>query len=77
MRRQFGILTFAGVMGLGAVAASSATGTTIDDARQVETTAPVAVQRVTMPATGIRDEAAMVLVGTALIGLAAALRRAA
>jgi hypothetical protein len=67
----------AGVMGLGAVAASSAKGTTIDEARQVETAVPVAVQRVTIPTTGIRDEAAMVLVGTALIGLAAALRRAA
>ena len=68
---------FAGVMGLGVVAATSANGTTIDEARQVETAAPVAVQRVTIPTTGIRDEAAMVLVGTALIGLAAALRRAA
>jgi hypothetical protein len=41
------------------------------------TTAQIAVQRVSVPATGLRDEAAMVLVGTALIGLAAAVRRAA
>ena len=39
--------------------------------------APVAVQRVTVEAFKLRDEAAMVLVGTALIGLAAAVRRAA
>lgn len=40
-------------------------------------TAPVAVQRVSTPGVGLRDEAAMVLVGTVLIGLAAAVRRAA
>ena len=40
-------------------------------------TAPVAVQRVRTPGFKIRDEAAMVLVGTMLIGLAAAVRRAA
>ena len=39
--------------------------------------ATVAVQRVHLPDPGLRDEAAMVLVGTALIGLAAAVRRAA
>lgn len=38
--------------------------------------APVAVQRVSVPDAGVRDEAAMVLVGTALIALAAAVRRA-
>lgn len=38
--------------------------------------APVAVQ-VPTPFSGLRDEAAMVLLGTALIGLAAAVRRAA
>jgi hypothetical protein len=39
----------------------------------------VAVPRasVTLPADGLRDEAAMVLVGSALIGLAAVVRRAA
>ena len=42
----------------------------------VESTA-VAVQQVRVPLPGIRDEAAMILVGTALIGLAAAVRRAA
>ena len=47
--------------------------------KEAETAAPtVAVQQVRVPAGGgLRDEAAMVLVGTALIGLAAAVRRAA
>jgi hypothetical protein len=45
---------------------------------EAETAAPaVAVQQVRVPPLGLRDEAAMVLVGTALIGLAAAVRRAA
>lgn len=39
--------------------------------------APVAVQRVAVSSFALRDEAAMVLIGTALIGLAAAVRRAA
>jgi len=43
----------------------------------VEASTAVAVQQARVPATGLRDEAAMVLVGTALIGLAAAVRRAA
>jgi hypothetical protein len=37
----------------------------------------VAVQRVSLPLPAVRDEAVMVLVGTALIGMAAAVRRAA
>ncbi|HET7694306.1 MAG TPA: hypothetical protein VFK57_01255 [Vicinamibacterales bacterium] len=45
---------------------------------EAETTATVAVQQVRVPPLGgMRDEATMVLVGTALIGLAAAVRRAA
>jgi hypothetical protein len=63
---------FAGLMLSAPVFASPSTG---DD---VTATAPaVAVQRVSLPDTGLRDEAAMVLVGTALIGLAAAVRRTA
>jgi hypothetical protein len=42
-----------------------------------ETPDAVAVQQVRVPAHGLRDEVAMVLVGSALIGLAAAVRRAA
>jgi hypothetical protein len=74
MRRKLGAFMFAGAMGLGAVAAN---GRTVEDTSRVEPTTTVAVQRVSIPATGIRDEAAMVLLGSALIGLAAALRRAA
>ena len=68
---------FAGLIGLAASRSEAATRTTIDDARESASAAPVAVQRVGVPASGLRDEAAMVLVGTALIGLAAAVRRAA
>ena len=38
---------------------------------------PVAVQHVALEPSGLRDEAAMVLVGTGLLVLAAAVRRAA
>jgi hypothetical protein len=48
-----------------------ATSNTTDEATAV------AVQQVRMPLPGVRDEVAMVLVGTALIGLAAAVRRSA
>ena len=51
------------------------TGTNPDD--EPKTKAPVAVQRVAVPSRGMRDEVAMVLIGTALIGLAAAVRRVA
>ena len=45
---------------------------------EAESAAPtVAVQQVKVPMPALRDEAAMVLIGTALIGLAAAVRRAA
>ena len=77
MRSQLGPLMFAGLIGLAASRSEAATRPTIDDARESASAAPVAVQRVGVPATGLRDEAAMVLVGTALIGLAAAVRRAA
>lgn len=68
------VFTVLVVAGVGAAAASNRKQATESGERAA---APVAVQRVGMPATGIRDEAAMVLVGTALIGLAAAVRRAA
>lgn len=49
-----------------------------DDVTEAASAKPaVAVQQVALPLPGIRDEAAMVLVGTALIGLGAAVRRAA
>jgi hypothetical protein len=46
----------------------------VDDKTAATATPTVAVQHVSLPA--LRDEAAMVLVGTALIGVAAAVRRA-
>lgn len=74
MRKQFGALMFTVLVGVAASTAAAATS--VDEPRQAAA-ASVAVQRVSLPATGLRDEAAMVLVGTALIGLAAAVRRAA
>lgn len=72
IRRGFGILALAVLTGLTVPAAT--TGTNTDESRPTAA-APVAVRQVSLPTTGIRDEAAMVLVGTALIGLAAAVRR--
>jgi LPXTG-motif cell wall-anchored protein len=75
MRRQLVLLMFV-LIAASAAAMTAAARPVADEPRQAAA-APVAVQRVGMPATGMRDEAAMVLVGTALIGLAAAVRRAA
>ena len=72
MRRHLVSLTLAGL----AVASGSgqAAPTAVE---QGSNTPTVAVQRVSLPYPAVRDEAAMVLVGTALIALAAAVRRAA
>jgi hypothetical protein len=67
-------ITFAGLVTLMAVPAA-ASGPPDND--RAPSASPVAVQRVAVPGSGIRDEAAMVLIGGALIGLAAAVRRAA
>lgn len=45
--------------------------------REETVESPVAVQRIVVGPSGLRDEAAMVLVGTGLLALAAAVRRAA
>ena len=71
MRRQLGNLLLAGVV---ALLASPAYAARSGDNETTAVTAPV-VQR--LPGAGLRDEAAMVLVGAILIGLAAAVRRAA
>ena len=55
---------------------ADASATPKNEADTAAAPAPVAVQRIAVPSTGLRDEAAMVLVGTALIGLGAAVRRA-
>ena len=74
MRRQLVSLTFAAMAVMSAGVGASPTLT--DDAA-ADVAPTMAVQRVNMPGPALRDEAAMVLVGTALIGLAAAVRRAA
>jgi LPXTG-motif cell wall-anchored protein len=78
MRREWVLLIFAAVVVVAVAAATAAAASRPPaDPASDSTAAPVAVQRVGIPATGMREEAAMVLVGTALIGLAAAVRRAA
>ncbi|MEO8075006.1 MAG: hypothetical protein ABI818_01675 [Acidobacteriota bacterium] len=76
MWKKIVVLVFACLIG---VCASSlvAAGRPNAQERDSAASAPVAVQRVSLPWPGLRDEASMVLVGTALIGLAAAVRRAA
>jgi hypothetical protein len=79
MRKKIVSLVFS-LMVAGAIGFLAAPMTATARPAEDETVQPapaVAVQRFTLPATGLRDEAAMVLVGTALIGLAAAVRRAA
>jgi hypothetical protein len=77
MRRQIVALMFAGFMGLWASPLAASGDSTATDGRETASTTAVAVQRVAIPASGLRDEAAMVLIGTALIGLAAVVKRAA
>lgn len=72
MRKYLGSLAV--VLGLAAAAPVLADTNATDESTANPT---VAVQQVRVPFTGLRDEAAMVLVGTALIGLAAAVRRSA
>ena len=74
MRRQMGSVIVAGAMGLMASPAFAEGDKNTDTA---VAPAPVAVQRPILPGIGIRDEAAMVLVGTMLLGLAAVVRKAA
>lgn len=74
MRRQVRSVTF--VIVFSALAASAYAGQ--EPAPEDEpAAAPVAVQRVDLSIPGVRDEAAMLLVGSALIAIAAAVRRAA
>lgn len=73
MRKHLLSVALAGLLAL--MASPLATADTPDN--EIIAPAPVAVQRVSFSLLGLRDEAAMLLVGTALIGLAAAVRRAA
>ena len=75
MRRQIVSMAIAGLAVLsGSIGAAPAAR---DEAPTASAPATVAVQRVAFRLPEIRDEAAMVLVGTLLIGVAAAVRRAA
>lgn len=72
LRRHLGSLAFVLSVTAAAPALAATAGTEETNAR-----ATVAVQQVRLPVAGFRDAAAMVLVGTALIGLASAVRRSA
>jgi hypothetical protein len=73
MRTKLVTLTFAGL----AIAMTTAgTSASASDEASVSVRPPVAVKRVGLALPAVRDEAAMVLVGTALICLGAAVRRA-
>lgn len=75
MRRQWVSWIFAGFFGLCATPFVATAGPEVGaTAEGVAAAVPVGVERAAD--TGVRDEAAMVLVGTALLGIAAAVRRA-
>jgi hypothetical protein len=77
MRRQVAFWIFVITLGLGAWRASSAiAGPSFGGAAEAIADAPLVVPRSSVN-LGIRDEAAMVLLGTILIGVAGAVRRAA
>jgi hypothetical protein len=76
MHRQIRSLLLAGFVACCATPVFAAPSGSAEPAEEAEQTT-VAVQRISLPDSGVRDEVAMVLVGTVLIGLAAAVRRAA
>lgn len=77
MRMHLMSIAFSALMAVLATPAALSASPKADTETPVAAAQPVAVQRVAVPSAGLRDEAAMVLVGTALIGLAAVVRRAA
>jgi hypothetical protein len=77
MRSTIAVLMFAAVLGVYVTSIDAAGRPSSEERAPAATSVPAAAQRVSLPSPGLRDEAAMVLVGTALIGLAAAVRRAA
>jgi len=74
MRKYLTSLVFAGCA---LVASPLLAAPSVTEGPTPNASTTVAVQQVRVSRSGFRDEAAMVLVGTALIGLAAAVRRAA
>jgi hypothetical protein len=73
MRRQFVSFAILGLVAAAPIIGAPALG----EEPTPRVSAPLAIQQATLPAPWLRDEAAMVLVGTALLGLAAVVRRAA
>jgi hypothetical protein len=73
-RKLLGLVVVACVL-MAAASAFAAPNTKSPDAESEQPA--VAVQQVQIPVTGLHDEAAMVLVGTVLIGIGAVVRRAA
>ena len=73
MRKYLATLVFSGCALMASPIGSAAS------AAEADASPTVALETVQarVPVPGLRDEAAMILVGTALIGLAAAVRRAA
>ena len=63
--------------GLAVLSTGLSASPAVDDNTVANAAQTLAVQRVSLPHPAVRDEAAMVLVGAALIGVAAAVRRAA
>jgi hypothetical protein len=74
MRKYLASLAFVGFSWAASPLFGSSSATAAPNA---DAATPVAVQQVRAPVPTVRDEIAMVLVGSALIGLAAAVRRAA
>ena len=74
MRARLVSVTLAGLALMTTMPGASASAS---DEPSVSAPPTVAVQRVSLSLPGVRDEATMVLVGTALICLGAAVRRAA
>lgn len=74
MRRLLGVIVVFGMFSGAASTAGTASAPPVTAAAK-ESPRAVAVTQIRMMPGGVRDEAAMVLIGTALIGLAAAVRR--
>lgn len=75
MRRQIQAVMVAGLLGF--MASPAAGGPSSSATAEVLEAAPLHAESLPAESHGLRDEAAMLIVGTALLGLAAALRRAA
>ena len=78
MRRSLLSIALIGLLAI-LLAPGVTIGSTKSEVEEVEKVprAPIAVQGVTLAPKGLRDEAAMVVIGTLLIGLGTAVRRAA